>query len=355
MPKNKGRNNKNKKQNKQNKNKNKQKQPMRGNRKARSRRSPLGKYAMMLADPCAANLVPGIFGTTEGLLARMRTTISFNEQNGYIAWCPNYCASNGTATGHYNFVWYGQNFGSSVNPTNTTVNPFGTNYTTSGGFLQDPAYNFLSGATAADHRTISACLSLVYTGSISSCSGEIALLPNVGTSVLLSGGSGGVPASIDDLFTHAPIHNRLSIEAAEIKFHPGAQLPRFHASRTGPLYYQAANATTLAPSVAASGDPGWVVLAWRNVPATSIRVMATKCFEWRPEANVGLLSVTPKSTTPMTTFHDAVRMLDTVSPEWWAMAKHGVSALASRVAALAFTGTEPGLIAQTGRLMLTEF
>jgi len=261
--------------------------------------------------------MPGIFGTAEGLMARMRCTVAGGVANGYLAWCPAFAGNSGTTSNTYHNVVYFENGSSSANPLNSTADPFGTNYNTSANFVADPAYAFLSGTTAADHRVVSACMIMTYTGSVSSCSGEVALIPNVPTAVLLQGGAGSKPASVDDLFTHAPHYTRVSLEHTELKWHPGARRNAFHAYNTGPIAYTGTASSTQSNSLSQSGDPGWCIIAWRGAPASSLKFTLTKVFEWRPEANIGFPSVVPTTLESETLYTDAVRLLDRGDRDWW--------------------------------------
>jgi len=247
----------------------------------------------------------------------MRVTISASDANGYIAWCPAYSGNSGVATNSYHNVVYWGNTSSGANPSNTAADPFGRLYNTSGNYQADPAYAFLSSTTAADHRAIAACIMMTYTGSVSTCAGEVALLPSVPTAVLLSGGAAGAPASVDDIFNHAPYYSRVGLEHTELKWHPGARRPAFHPAGSGPLFFAGNAATTQSTSVGQSGDPGWCILAWRSVPTSSMKLTLTKVFEWRPEANIGFSSVVPTTTGPETLYTDAVGMLDAGDRDWW--------------------------------------
>jgi len=286
-------------------------------------------------------MIPGIFGTSEGLMARMRTTITSGAANGYIAWCPAYSGDGGVATNSYHNLYYFENASSATNPNNTNADPFGKLYNTSGDWSADPAYAFLNGTTAADHRVVSACIILTYTGSVSSCSGEIALIPNVPTALLLKGGAGQVPVSVDDMFTAAPYYSRLGLEHTELKWHPGSRRQTFHPAGSGPCYYTGTSPTTQSISVGQSGDPGWCIIAFRNVPASSLKFTLTKVFEWRPEANVGFTAVVPASVGPESTYTDALRVLDETDRDWWRRAGDKAGAMLQGLVSAVFSGSAP--------------
>jgi len=347
-------NNKNKQ--KQNKNNSKQKQKKRSSNRTRRplrRGNQLSKFAAMLADPCNAPLVPGIYGTNEGLLARMKSSFTIAESHGYVAWCPVY-NSGATLSGyHHNFVVYSTNLGSNYGPANSSADPYGTTRTTSAAFIADPAYTFINGTTAADQRLIGSCLTLLYTGALQTMSGEVAYAPNVSTNVLLYGGAGSTTCTIDDLFVHATHSHRMTASNVEVKFHPGHNKPQFHRSRTGPLYYVTGTPTVTSPSVDSAGDPGWSVIAWRNVPTNSLRVIATKNFEWRPEANVGLTAVPPQVTGSELNYLSSVKLLDQALPNWWAMAGDSAMQALSHAAERTLGGSiDPNLIKRFGKMAM---
>jgi len=243
---------------------------------------------------------------------------------------------------------YFESGSSATNPLNTTADPFGTNYNTSANFVADPAYAFLNGTTAADHRVISACIIVTYTGTVSNCSGELALIPNVPSSVLLQGGAGSKPASVDDMFTHAPHYSRVSLEHTELKWHPGARRNAFHAANTGPIAYTGTAPSVQANSISSAGDPGWVVLAWRGTPAASLKFTLTKVFEWRPEANVGFPSVVPTTLGSETLYTDAVRLLDTGDRDWWRRAGDKAGAMLQGLINGVFAASAPYNTAHAG-------
>jgi len=102
MPKN-SKNNKNKSKNNSNNRR----------RRGKSGKRRLDAYTMMVADPCNATLVPGLFGTSEGLMGRFRTNFQLATDAtltcGYLLWCPDYCNEGARDLGKQNsgnlFVW----------------------------------------------------------------------------------------------------------------------------------------------------------------------------------------------------------------------------------------------------------
>lgn len=288
----------------------------------------------MLADPCTSTLIPGIFGDSEGLLARVKTTFT-NEAPatatcGYILWSPDYASpgiNTGVGTACNVLGWSAVS--PATRPVNTTLSPLGIvstpfdatgGYTTSGG-LADPASALMSSDIVADARTIGACISLTYTGTAINSGGQYCVLGNIPSAVLLEEDSNNVPAassaSVDELFKLATTYGRLGIEPIEVVNRPDDASNIFRSeeehvfqSDVGPAF-----TTVQAKTI----QPQWFGIAWRGLPTSTASPMVfdlVKSIEWRAEVSSGFTATPRRTLHSQTQVHKATKLLDTTQPGW---------------------------------------
>lgn len=310
----------------------------------------LAKYANMIADPCNAQIYPGIFGSTEGSIDRARTTLTLSagdsdHSSGYILWCPDYDNNGDNAGGIPSNVWIFYSDNSSQQPLNTDLVPYGRAQYSGGGALlgsaevvSDPMNEFLNSGAAADSRTISACIAMTYTGSMFDASGEICYVEDSSLTTLLHG-SNGNPVSVDDLFSISPMQHRFGVDKVELKFRPTDSSEHFRNSTTSPLLSPEPAATTFITENAKATDPAVYGIAWRGLKSDApLSVILTKLAEWRPQPSLGLIKAPPNAIKTSSKLQPALALLDKKDPHWSKKVLKLFGTGAKWLAKTAFTG-----------------
>jgi hypothetical protein len=308
----------------------------------------------MIANPCDSVLTPGIYGSSEGLLARLKKTVfnSTNNTAGYILWAPEYhCAFSdqdekpGDAT-PYNcgnlFLWASDSadqqpfndkednlgemaYGSQQSQTFVPATAKSSAFT-----ADDPARSFLDSDLVQDARTISACIRMKYTGQMYHASGEIAFIEDLPIQSLLYGADGSEAASVNQLFQQANHTARLGAHNAEIVARPDEHADTFRDDRATPIDVAISDREAGLPSqrsqssVSQDGkirSPSVFGFAWRGIDlgtANSVNLAfdLVKNIEWRPEPVSGLTHATPVQLSPIPLTQSAVAYLDEHHPGW---------------------------------------
>jgi hypothetical protein len=320
----------------------------------------------MIANPCDSILTPGIYGSSEGLLARLKKTV-FNATGdtcGYILWAPEYhCAFTdqdekvGDAT-----VWNCGNLflWSSSDPSQQPFNDksdndsqmaygsqqsedFVTATAQSSAFTAtDPAQPFLASDIVQDARTISSCIRMKYTGQMYHASGEVAFIEDLPIQSLLYGAAGAEAASVNQLFQQANHTARLGVQNAEIVARPDEHAGTFRDSFTTPINVaitdRGVSTSSMASQSNVSNDgkirsPSVFGFAWRGIDlgsATNVNLAfdLVKNIEWRPEPVSGLTHATPVTLSPIPCTQSAVAYLDEHHPGWTTRLFSGLGAAA---------------------------
>ncbi len=334
-------------------------QPQQG-KKRRSRRGKrrgtdvIRAFARMVSDPCNAMLVPGIYGSNEGILGRFKLSYTLpsiaTDTAGWVLWVPtstNAGVDGGTSGGFGNVFVFRANSGG-TNPSNTTgVNgAFGAGLTTSvtsASSINDPCYAFLSGAVAQDARMLSSCIRVNYLGKLSDITGQLAYVENLPVDDLI----GKLP-SPNMLFDYSTKTQRLSLDTMDLSYRnsaPGRE--RFtdtfgnHAITVGPTgsVSSTANDATRFPSTCFG-------FAWRGLTAgtgSALNFEFVKNIEWRPETGQGMTAMTATETSPSGSelMGKTLSYLDSYFPGW---TSHTYNAVASGVTSMAkavFSGIMP--------------
>jgi len=306
-------------------------------------------YAEMVSDPCNATLLPGMFGTSEGLLARTKSTLHANidplASCGYLLWCPDYTDAPGRDG--CCFLWQGSN--PSQQPLNTQATPFGTSAITGSSMLtshsvKDPAGSIINSTIVDDVRCIGACAKMSYFGRMADAAGEIAIINNLPIDQLLGkapAGSDSVPASVNDIMSYANHSGRLGIDPIELKY-------RLDPEHSGTFRSEEDALITIGQGIASSigvaattTDPRVFGFVWRNVAGDqSFTFDLTKNIEWRAEVGSGMTQEVIRSVGPtqVATANAAVDRGRTRG-KWLNVAKSA----ASSVAKMAFTGSSGGV------------
>lgn len=311
-------------------------------------------YAKMIADPFNSKLVPGIFGTQEGLMARVKATLSnpadTGQTCGFILWAPDY--TNAGADTPYEskappadpeltranlFYYYGADPSTQV--INTDVIPFGSEtgsaVTNNVKSMKDPASNLLRSTIVADGRTIASGIRLTYTGALINAGGQYAILSALPMGTLLGGGDNGGTLSVDDLFRYATDTGRIDRVPIEVKGRPDDSSNVFRSDESACMtYYTIPNSTgwefqgpTVYTEEGRANQPQFFGIAWRGLPADVANPMVfdiVKSLEWRPDMVSGLTSVTKHAYHNHSQVTAATRVLDGRHKGWATKPAHHV-------------------------------
>lgn len=321
-------------------------------------------YTAMLADPCGSTLVPGFWGTSEGLLARARSTITFTGSgtgtSGYILWSPDYFSVGAVGTPLVDtpanlFAW------NAVSPATQPINvsptaSYGDHFMSdfeNGSVMStaasgsDPAYGILEDDIVQDARPISACVSITYTGTMANASGQIGFIDNFPLESLLSGGVGDNPPSVDELFRYTSKTSRLGVDTLEIVSRVNDSGHFFRDENDSPVLVNPGgltNPATVTP-LGAAQQPRFFGFCWRGLDAAASNPLVfelTKNFEWRAAPRSGFAAAPPVTYFDSPPAHDVQRRLDAKVPGWDSGRSPGPDDGATRIAKLGYTGTGGG-------------
>lgn len=241
----------------------------------------------MLANPCDAKLVSGLYGDSQGLLARFRKSEDNNSlaSCGYLLWCPDY-------HGKTNLVCF-VNDDPTFHPPNTQSDPYGSGIgwsapaTSSASFLYDPCEAFVGQAVCADARLISSCMQMTYYGTQLNAGGELRIVENLRPEMLINGGAGGLPASVNEIMDYAGSSMRLGTKTYEVRSRPTESSRIFRNHLQGTFTRGAPNAVD---EVQTTQNPKYYGFVWRNIPVdqTNLSFSLFKNIEWRPAPTSGL-------------------------------------------------------------------
>jgi hypothetical protein len=318
---------------------------------------------MMIADPCNAPLEPGIHGSDQGLLAR---TISYSANTsgaaqGYCIWFPSFTNNPDAADeGAGSILTNIFTFCPAAPSTAPAPLNFGFAADWSGGnntaaSLPDPAYGLVGNNMCADARTISACMSMTYTGKMQDSSGSFAFVNNIPFTTLYGNGTADrtpanpsyiAPATIDDLFVYAGHASRLGTDTLENIHVNVRDDPKFYSSDEG-FEMVSADYPVQTSGVHTQDHTGFGFV-WRGLslgtgnPNANLTFGFTKNLEWRATPILGMANVPPKmegpSKIPLVT-----RALQAVDPLFNNRLKDGSSTLGSLVSKAAQTGVAYGM------------
>lgn len=311
-------------------------------------------YDRMLYDPCNATLVPGIYGTSEGLLTRVRKTLSNNSPGsaGYIVWCPDYHGRESA------FAWTTTD--SSKRPTDTQLDPYGGGIlwdadAKTAAFVQDPAHPLLLTDMVQDGRCLSACLQMTYFGPMFSSGGEVSVIENLPVSAILTGGPNNDPFTVDELFNFAASSHRLGTDTEELVYRTSDVNSSVFYDYKQDLVTNN-GITELTPQASTRG-PRLFGFVWRNIPTlggafeqkfdhASLTFVMLKNVEWRPQPQVGITQV-PVSTSARSHVPLIQSKLDRSHPGWTHRFLSSVGSAVSNVARAALTGV-PAMVSRYG-------
>jgi len=320
--------------------------------------------ARLIADPCKAELVHPNYGTSEsGYLGRFRATHAVNGyNNGYIVMFPEYYGSGygESTTDNLSAFVFAHNTATYQPANNNTGSPFGHSYTSavySAKAIQAPAEPWVAGTNVADARTVAACLRLRYNGKMTDASGSVVIVEDFPAEMLLAGGAGGDPMSVDEIFQYAGAPQRLPVDGVEVKFRPGSQSRYFRTKETADAVQdrdkciRSGNPTTAAEigvGATTTGAIRGILIAWRGCDGSStgadFSLDLYQAIEWRPKPVSGLILPPPKPSNGVNEVDLAVAALDRQHPNWtttMARAAKVITPVVKRMAQAAIAGTMP--------------
>jgi len=322
----------------------------RRNRKGRPRQTSalkaLSPYLSLVADPCNAELHPGLYGSTQGLLARLKASTNNSAgtsgANGFVLWAPDF-SNSGTQSGGGNILCFCSDNSSDV-PTNTATIPFasGNDWSAGGGgfSIMDPAHALLSGDTARDARTMSACMKMTYFGRLTNSAGQVAFIDNSSIANLLRGAGGDTVPSVDEWFRSSNDVRRIGLDTFENVWRPttGSDIFRGGEDQCVNIGVIGGYNTTEA-EVSRVVPPTLFGFAWRGVYSTDTNLAFEfiKNIEWRPEVASGLSTLGIHSSGPSHA-STTLAILDHHNPSWTHRIVQSVEGGASAIVRAAWTG-----------------
>lgn len=319
----------------------------RGSKRKKVGNSKLSRYMTMIADPCSAQLTPGIYGDNQGLLGRFQSSYTLTTGGtytcGYFIWFPGYTGYTRNTTPHNGLNIF--NFAHDVSsdaPINTVAVPFGSGLiadTTYG--IPDPALPFITAGTCESMRLLGACMKLTYTGKTSDATGQICLLQNVPLDNILP--ENGTPASVDDLFILSSVSRRLGLDSQEIVFQPkDAALERFRTAED--VCVQQGISGTDASTFGADAKinpPTCFGFAFRGLtPGTLDQYIVEmhKNVEWKPSTGQGMPMTPAVQTSGKSYIQAATNALNKISPTWWDHAANAANFAGNKLVKMALGG-----------------
>lgn len=347
-------------------------------------------YVQMVADPCNSTLVPGLYGDSEGLLARLKKSLQVKATAGtpggpttcgYCLWCPDF--SNNTGDGVFPsagnlFLW--QSSSPSASPqdlvTAAEQSAFGSNrfyqangpHTDTAATLNDPCGSLVETTLVADIRVLAACMQLTFIGKMTDASGEVGFINNLPAQELLTGGPRvpgqldpdreGTPCTVDHLFTYCNMKRRLGVDTNETIYRLNELSSNHFQDENSRLMKLAPNGNDFSASIPAATailSPRVFGFVWRNTIGDAGLVFdLTKSIEWRPETSSGLTQ-TPIRTGGPSLVPYINKVIDDSEEKTgravWNRVQSSVGSSVAKVAQAAFTGVASKILDQGSKFL----
>jgi len=328
----------------------KQQKKKKNNNPSRPMNGTLANVVRMIADPCSATPAQGSYGTEDGMIGKYKAIVSGSSvtTSGMILWCPTGNTNVGASPSiTSSFVFVNSNPGAT--PFNTSVEAWGMNpnpESNNGASLPMGANVFINGTTLSDYRTLSACMRMIYTGTVSSAAGRVAYLEGIPATTVLTG-AGGLPLSVNNAFSFASKTHRLSLESMEVTWRPNEETSKYFRSDKEAVFARAAGAATvISPASARFGDT-FFGFAWDGIPYNQLQFETYQAIEWRPDANAGYTMPVPRAPgKPIV--NRAVEWLDRNADGW----STNVMQMGSSAVGKAASAALAGVVADSSRQML---
>jgi len=317
----------------------------------------------MLANPCGAEIHPGIFGTQEGLMATVKSEVSLgalaSSTCGYVVWCPALAGGSGPTHGASMFTWLSTD--PNLAPTNSIANPFGlgpTGTTTIG--TSDPAHTFMHTGIAGSCRTVSACMQMAYIGRSDENQGQVTILEDIPQSVIFGDPNilGQPPiATVNTLINYCGNGpQRFTNQTQEVRYRPdpdnAGTFVQNSAESSDCGIELGVNAVSVSEwgGVAHDHEPKYIGYAFRGFAADKLGYEVTlslvKNIEWQMAPIYGLAATPSVQIHPTSMVSRTVQLLDKADPNWASTAKSAAGSLVSQYG--------PGLLKQFKGAMSSE-
>lgn len=279
----------------------------------------------MISDPCNAELVPGLYGDSRGLLARLKSTVENTSDNtaGYCLWVPSFHNDPKEPISGANVAGNLYVYVTNAPGTSPVGIGGGSPWATGGtitGALADPCSGVLSTSVFMDARTLSACMKMRYFGALENSSGEVGFIDNLPLSVLFGrhvvGGPQTPAIAVDDLFVYSARTQRVGLDTLENVWYNANESTKFHPYDTGIILAGTFPDLTQAAMVE---NPTAFGFCWRGldngVTSTKLTFEFVKNIEWRPDPYLGI-SAPAQRTSASNPAKTVVAALDASAPGW---------------------------------------
>lgn len=305
-------------------------------RRRRNGNNQLNSIAAMVAHPCDADPVQGLYTTSEGFITRLKTCITPDYatsgfEHGFFLLDLAFAGSN--TNRHFNTIAF-----SAANETtaieNTNAAPLAASTTStslSGHTYRVGAGNFVKSSTVASYRVIGACVKVYSTRALSYLDGVVGTIENLTYDTILDH-----PPSVSSLFEQSVTTMRTPIEPFELVWRPSQASSKFKADHDSPLLmgnvgvsetvrtsYGASNPTTMM---------GFVFTGISN-PGT-LRFEIIQIIEWKPDLQSAINVGIPRQVTPPGYLSRVLSYLDDNYPGWTRkasqLASYGIQTMATR-------------------------
>jgi hypothetical protein len=320
----------------------------------------------MVADPCTSELIPGLYGSSEGLLARLKNQYHVPKLAdphppttcGYCLWCPDFTNEDTTGTDELPstdqgnlFIW--QSNDSTKFADNSESSPFGIGIdagTTK--TLPDPAVHLLKSDIVSDARCIGACMQLTYFGTMMNSAGEVGFISNLPVSECLTGGVGNNSFSVDELMNYSTKAHRFGTDTEEAIYRLNDQssgLFRDHDTKLLNVPLANTSKVTTVAMAAKTLGPRMFGFVWRNTsPDAGLTLAFTKSIEWRSEAASGLTQTPIHSygASKVPAVNAVIQRAEAKGHPMWERTMSHAGSAAGRVANAAFTGVGNALVSK---------
>jgi len=252
------------------------------------------------------------------------------DTSGYVLWCPDYANIGGGLDTDANlFMW--KSDASSTQPNNDVVDCYGRNTAANftdaaalplntGCSTADPAEPLLSEDLVQDARTLSACMTVTYTGKMLDASGQYCTLTNIPLSSVLTGGAANGPLSVDDCFRYTNRTGRFGSEPVEVLSRPTGESHHFRDEDDGLIRVGTFNvvASETTP-IAEAQQPTFIGFAWRGLDSQAANPLVfdfIKNIEWRAAPISGLTHQPSRVVHTLPLVPEILQKLDTSVPGW---------------------------------------
>lgn len=302
----------------------------------------------MVADPCNAQVVSGLYGDDSGYIIRHKrmTAAGENLQDGYYLWCPSGYA-NPTPGKAINSIFF--NTGDrGVHPVNTVANPLGSGQLTGSGIAgysnEHAGDSFAESNVCAKVRAAAACFRMLYVNTTSGCRGRIGFIEGLSTTSVLQ-----LP-SPDDLMSIATKTERTTLDPMEVTFRPDDEVDsRYKEAAFGPIRLGTPDTDqTTITEFGDKFDPKWIGFVWIGVPSDHFSFETIRISEWQPDIGLGFTNVVPTTTADDSLVKPVLRALDQTAPGWSTSMYDHVSSAVSSIANTALAGASRQAINMIG-------